>query len=399
MSVKPPLQLILARVEADKEGVPFQEAAERAFKGGSFIGGYLAGGDDLGVETKSFSNAPSGLEPSRLLDAACHTVFVPIIGNEGLKDDQFLNWVTDCWSQVQASDRRHSFILLALEEGVGERLRNVRQGLGDVQCLAPQQLGETAIRCGYFGLRVLQEARRVIAPQVADSSTEAFLRIFISHAKLDGLPLAQALKHQIETTVWLSSFYDARDLTQESDWKAALREADCSSVLVILRTDAYEQRFWCRQEVLWAEQVAAPTVLVDARPGLAYPGCDLGLERMPYVRIPDGNLVRVLYAAVREGLRYLLFQRRVQELRAAGYIPNTSLLRTFSYAPSMLALLTACTEIRASAEYQMDKTATILYPDPPLRTGAYEAANALVNQLVPGVFLGTPATAVARSTQ
>jgi hypothetical protein len=36
--------------------------------------------------------------------------------------------------------------------------------------------------------------------------------LFISHAKMDGLPLAQALNYQIKSIGWLCSFYDADDL-------------------------------------------------------------------------------------------------------------------------------------------------------------------------------------------
>jgi len=120
-------------------------------------------------------------------------------------------------------------------------------------------------------------------------------------------------------------------------------------------------------------------------------GSELPLERMPSIRIPDGNLLRILHAALREGLRYLLFQRRVEQMKAEGIVPKSGKLRVFSYPPSMAALLRACRELAAVSSVTADSN-LILYPDPPLRTGLYEAANALVAANAPGVRLLTPET-------
>lgn len=78
----------------------------------------------------------------------------------------------------------------------------------------------------------------------------------------------------------------------------------------MLRTEVYEGRYWCKQEVLWADEYATPAVLVEARTGLDHPAGGLPFDRVPSVRIPDGNLLRILFLALREGLRFLLFMRR-----------------------------------------------------------------------------------------
>lgn len=48
------------------------------------------------------------------------------------------------------------------------------------------------------------------------------LKLFIGHAKMDGLPLARALKYQIDELRWLPKFYDADDLPPGCDWQAEL---------------------------------------------------------------------------------------------------------------------------------------------------------------------------------
>jgi hypothetical protein len=57
-------------------------------------------------------------------------------------------------------------------------------------------------------------------------------------------------------------------------------------------------------------------------------------------------------------------------------------LRVFSFQPSMSALLQAC---RSLSDFTEPATTPrwILYPDPPLRSGLYEAAQALVQSYAP----------------
>jgi hypothetical protein len=222
-----------------------------------------------------------------------------------------------------------------------------------------------------------------------------YLRIFISHAKMDGLPLAHALKHQIEILGWLQDFYDVDDLPAGCDWQKELEEGVGSSLIVMLRTEVYESRAWCKQEVLWADEYATPAVLVEARTGLSHPAGMLPFDRVPTVRIPDGNLVRILFLALREGLRFLHFVRRVEQMKQDGSLPSRVELRVFSFAPSMSALLRACRALADSKE-PVTTPRLILYPDPTLRAGTYEAAQALVASYAPtGTRLVTPNTLAA----
>jgi hypothetical protein len=397
MTSKPPLQLILLRHKLDQDERQFEEAVRRAFEGGIAIGGYLASGEDLGVEFRQFDQAPT-LQGSvdELIDAASHTILVAIPGDAFCLESGLMEFLESCWLYIRRSSGKHRILLLTSDERRAKHIRDKRPLLGPIQAISAEHLGERVIRPALFALRTLHEARLVLASVVAPkeigvNGAPGFLRLFISHAKLDGLPLAQALKHQIDQLPWLRSFYDARDLLGETDWENALEVAAMSSLLIILRTDAYEQRPWCQKEALWAEETAAPTVLVEARPGLAYPAGILPLERMPSVRIPDGNLLRILYAALRESLRHLLFQRRILEMQTLGLIPLSPSIRVFSYPPGMTTLIRACQELLSHGS----GASLIVYPDPPLRRGQYEAASALVASIAPNVKLVTPETLAA----
>lgn len=386
MATKPPLQIIIVRHKDDAESLELEVAVERAFKGGAHTGGYVASGEDLGMELRKFNDAPvlqSSVEAC--MDATCHTVVVALAGPYLLGNKPLLNLVTDAWAHARQSQGAHTVLIVVPDDKFGADLRKTAPALASNQMVSLEQLGESALRPVLAAIRALHEARKGLAKALVSGPHPAFLTIFISHAKIDGLPLARSLKHLVDEIPWLKSFYDARDLAAESDWQTALESAATSSMLVILRTDIYEHRYWCQKEALWAEETAAPTVLVEARPGLSYAAGELPLERMPSVRIPDGNLFRVLNAALRESLRYLLFQRKIREMRLSGIIPPSKEVIAFSYPPSMAALLRACQRLTTT-------DGLIIYPDPPLRRGVYEAANALVRSMVPGAKLLTPST-------
>ncbi len=392
-----PLQLVLFRHKDDLDVLPYEEAITSAFQGGKEAGGYLATGEDLGIQLEVFTTTPK-LTVRETLDSFCHTLTLVLVDSTLLaKGDHALwNWLSDCWLHTAASNGRHKMIVVAMDERVGRQFANNGLGLGNIQLLHAHDLGERAIRPATLALRTLHECRILLAAALPrhNDTKQGYLRLFISHAKMDGLPLAYALKHQIELLGWLKGFYDVDDLPAGSDWQEELEHGVGSSLIVILRTEGYDSRPWCQQEVLWADEYATPAVHVDARTSLNHPAGMLPLDRIPTVRIPDGNLVRILFLALREGLRFLYFIRRVEQMKLDGDLPAPLELRVFAFQPSMSALLRACHSWENSKE-PATTPRIILYPDPTLRRGTYEAASALVTKCIPGARLVTPQTLAA----
>jgi hypothetical protein len=393
-----PLQILVFRHPDDTEVEPYQKALIRAFQGGIEAGNYLATGDDLGIQMQEFSTAPP-LAADQLLDTFCHTVTV-VFGDRALLekgDDAVWDWLADCWNKTRSSNGRHAMLAIAMEERAARSYSAKRAPLGSHQLLQVANLGEDAIRPTMLALRVLHECRLRLAESLPEvpGETPGFLRLFISHAKIDGLPLAHALKHQIATIGWLKAFYDADDLPSGCDWQKELERGVGSSLIIMLRTEVYEGRYWCKQEVLWADEYATPAVLVEARTGLDHPAGGLPFDRVPSVRIPDGNLLRILFLALREGLRFLLFMRRAEQMKLDGDLPTPHELRIFSFPPSMSALLRAC-RVLVDSNVPATTPCFILYPDPPLRAGSFEAAAELVAAYAPsGTRLVTPNTLAA----
>jgi hypothetical protein len=400
MAATAPLQILLFLHPDDLDVVRYEDAVVCALQGGKEAGEYLATGDDLGIQLEVFADAPSRTAPE-VFGAFCHTLAIVFIDRALLDKTttSFWDWLVHCWQYVDASDGQHALLAVAMDERIGHAFIKKRAELESLQLLQTYGLGEFAIRPAMLALRVLHECRVLLAnalPTIGGQKP-GFLRLFISHAKMDGLPLAHALKHQIEALDWLEDFYDADDLPSGRNWQRELERGVGSSLIIMLRTEGYDGRHWCKQEVLWADEYATPAVLVEARTNLNHPAGILPFERVPTVRIPDGNLLRILFLALREGLRFVYFSRRVEEMKKNGTLPTPLDLRVFSFQPSMSALLRACHSLTESKEPSTTPR-LILYPDPPLRAGLSEAAHALVAAYAPrGTLLATPNTLAATS--
>lgn len=390
-----PLQVLLFRHPDDTDVAPLEDAVVRAFQGGKDAANYLGTGVDLGVQLEVFDKTPP-LPPPQKLDAFCHTLVIVLVDRNLLdkSTDLVQQWLAACWKHVDGSNGRHRMLAIPMEERLGMRF-SATPGLELLQVRPVQDFGEYALRPTMLALLALHEARLLLARPLQGGQQRGcpngFLRFFISHAKIDGLPLAQSLRHQIKSIKWLETFYDADDLPPGENWKLALEQGVGSSLIIMLRTEVYESRFWCQQEVLWADQYCTPAIMVEARTALNHAASVLPFSRLPIARIPDGNLMRVLSMALREGVRFLLFARSVEKMKEDKVLPPPVELRAFSYPPSMRALLHACQSL-AGAGLPPGTKQYIIYPDPPLGLGELEAAQALVEKYAPQAKLVTPQT-------
>ena len=398
MTATAPLQILLFRHPDDSETAPLEDAIVRAFQGGKDATTYLATGADLGVKVQPFTKVPD-IPAKDKLDATCHTLTLVLVGPAlqtqlEVSAEPLRQWLADCWDHVDKPEERHRMLAIPLEESLARRFSQL-PGLDLLQVRAIQEFGEFALRSTMLGLLALHEARLLLARALQDPEQtcglpNGHLRFFISHAKIDGLPLAQALRYQIKSINWLQTFYDADDLPSGSNWKRLLEKGVASSLIIALRTEIYDSRYWCQQELLWSDQYCTPAVLVDARTALNHEASTLPFARLPIARVPDGNLMRIFSMAMREGVRFLLFARSVEELKRSGALRQPVELRVFSYPPSMRALLYACRSL--AAKLQPGTKQYIIYPDPTLGEGEYEAAQTLVAQFAPNAKLVTPQT-------
>jgi hypothetical protein len=210
-------------------------------------------------------------------------------------------------AQRLEADAGGRFQVLAF--GSDEAVQRLPKRLREFQVLESSALGENRLRPHVLALLALHRARLLLGR----SPEKNALKLFISHAKADGIFFADALRTAIERVKELQGWYDADDITSGSKWRDMLRTSASNNVFIALRTEAYSESIYCREEFECALEYGVPIVVVDA---LMYPEigpAPLPFAAMPTVRIPDGNTHRVLVAALREHLRVLLVETQVTE--------------------------------------------------------------------------------------
>lgn len=319
--------------------------------------------------------------PPEDLEKALHTLVIVVVSHDLVGDDAAVDALEKIALAINNSNKRHAMIALGGSERDLSDLRNKPQAaaLKIPQAWSVEKLGEYALRPAYAGILALSKAHELLENDPAlpaGSRGAGRARFFISHAKLDGVSLAQSLSYTIDQLGWLGKFYDAKDIQPGDNFQEVLEHGVLGSMLLILRTDIYDLRFWCRQEVMWAEAYDRPALLVDARAELLNRASVLGFTGIPGVRIPDGNLVRVLVEALREWVRIGILQRRFTEALKTQK-NGAQQTRLLSRAPSLTSLTAA---VRGLKDEKVDRQAPvqIVHAEPPLETNYQSAAQELI---------------------
>jgi hypothetical protein len=199
--------------------------------------------------------------------------------------------------------------------------------------------------------RLLRQLTEVIGRQLAarlaasaDGAHEP-LTIFLSHAKRDGVEVAEAVRSTIQNSGRLRAFFDDSDLPVGHAFAAELERAAVtgSAAMMAVVSDAYAARPWCRREVALARKprrdpAAAccwwiqPVLVVDAltsTPSRSIP--ELGNATV--VRwSPERTLetVDLLMLEVLLGSYHRLRARRIKEEKGRQVISWTPDLPTLS---------------------------------------------------------------------
>jgi hypothetical protein len=311
------------------------------------------------------------------LEKALHTLVVLLVTPALADDDPVVTRLEEIAVAVKNSAKRHGFLVLGTSEEALSALRAKPQAdaLKQPQGWSVEKLGEYALRPAYAAMLALNKAHQLLERDPATPPATAGAgkaRFFISHAKLDGLPLAHSLSHTIEQLPWLGQFYDAKDIQSGDDFKEVLEYGVLGSMLLILRTDIYDLRFWCRQEVMWAEAYDRPALLVDARAELLNRASVLGFTGIPGVRM--------IMEASREWVRIGILRRRFIEVVNSNATLQTD-AELLSRPPSLTSLAEAIKRLRSKA--QKDSPVRVVHAEPPLETNHHNAAQDLIKGSFP----------------
>ncbi|WP_265595554.1 hypothetical protein [Verrucomicrobium sp. BvORR106] len=270
------------------------------------------------------------------------------------------------WRKLADAEDHVSVLFVSLSsDQVPEAVGEARWG--KIEALGLKELDERDLRQDLLTLHTMQMAICLLFKKVRTVPGNSRgvrpkrPKIFFSHAKKDGVPLAKSVKNWLKGLKGFKSFYDTDDLDLTGDISKQLKSAVAGSIVVALRTEVYDSRYWCQKEVYWAEMYNRPLVTVDARWNVQHGPAVIGLDGSPSVRIPDGSITRILLAAMKEGLRIGLFDSRVE--LAAVQNGNRVKYEKISRYPTLASL--------AGAIERLNKGKTrapgfLVYPNPAL---------------------------------
>lgn len=241
--------------------------------------------------------------------------------------------------------------------------------------------------------RLMHELCRLLMNQSRASADQngclspAPVKLFISHAKKDGEHLADSIRSYVNQHLALKTFFDAVDIAPGYRFDREIDAHLKNAALLILLTDAYASRPWCRREVIRAKQLDRPMLAINAvKQGEERSFPYLG--NIPTIRWdpdqtppnPPNNTPQMqstFNRMLREVLKHVYLKRHFENLADLFFNPSDTLL--FSRPPELITLLNL-------KQKTQSRPKRLLYPDPPLGD---EELNVLT-QFAPDLHLTTP---------
>lgn len=326
---------------------------------------------------------PGGKAPPPIaVDAARHTAIIVLVDPEMVAAEGWDNYVEELWQQAGAAPERHRLFPVAFDNTAFK----LSPKIGKINFIRLQGQSSKA-GPGFLLNRLTNELGRLLTQRPTLATVEAKqskggspprMRLFISHAKLDGEKTAIVLRNYVHKNLALDTFFDAVDIAAGHDFEAEINAGIDTAAFVVVHTDAYASRVWCQHEVIRAKRLGQPIVVIHA--------IEEGEARsFPYIgNVPTirwrakepARLEAVVCLVLREVLRTEYFQQHFDDLKQLFGAPET--VRALPRAPELLT----CLALRAESK----KVPYFVYPDPPLAKQELD----LLTELDPNLRLTTP---------
>lgn len=199
-----------------------------------------------------------------------------------------------------------------------------------------------------YGIRRISEANSYL-------NSPSPVKLFISHAKTDGLAIAENINSFIQNDTPLDTFFDSNSITVGYDFENEIKRDIDGSVLLVVHSDKYSTREWCRKEILIAKRYNRPIVILN----ILEEGEDRGFPYMSNVRTirisDDMNFEKIITKTLIETLKFKYQSWYISYLiKAFGMDINNKII--LSNPPELLSL----------AHIEPNYKGDIIYPDPPL---------------------------------
>lgn len=189
------------------------------------------------------------------------------------------------------------------------------------------------------------------------------LKVFISHSKRDedaiGKKRAELLRNYLHSTTKLNSFFDANDILDGENFGEKIKESIKNSIFVIVHSDTYSEREWCRIEVLESKYKRIPSIRIDCTThycNRVFPY----MANIPSVRF-NNNWEEVIALMLRTTLDWYYQKKYLSNLKRAFSDKNIEIEET---VPELFSIF-----------YHHKDHTSILYPEPPVGKEEIELFN------------------------
>lgn len=210
---------------------------------------------------------------------------------------------------------------------------------------------------------------------IAGNEDKKQLAVFISHSKKDkgnlGEEMAKDVRNFLGSDTKLNSFFDVHDILDGYKFESQIVEHIKNSVLLILFTDTYSMREWCRIEALTAKKNEIPIVAV-------YMLRERVDRTFPYI----GNVPSIVFDGDWRKIINLLLRTSLDqsyEKELLNSIDKDKSLEVLPYSPEAYNL----SHIKSS-------TCKILYPEPPLGNEEIEVLQDICKNMGRDISFTTP---------
>ena len=291
---------------------------------------------------------PCALLSTHPLQAAERSVVVILADDNMAIDSAWCTMVANTWEGCATSAHRCvPFQLTDNAWPLDTRLRGVNFGRAHVY--SPEELN----RRNAFVVRriVIELCRYMMNLEAHKECCEAPVKLFLSHTKLDiAAPpqVARELIKYLSEDQPVEAWVDSGDIATGSEFGKAIENGVKRTSLLVVLTDQYASREWCREEVILAKEHQRPVAVIDALNKFE-------IRSLPFL----GNVPWLRWNGDPQACVDLLLKETLRTLHAEAVLNSFRQKDDFIFTRTL--------ELASLVNLPAGKTA--LYPDPPLGLG------------------------------
>jgi hypothetical protein len=299
------------------------------------------------VPTVFCPNSADGKPPPQLnFGLAQRNVVVVLSDDQLLIEKEWCRFVADVWQSCDGT--ASGFLALQLSVNawpLDDRLETVHFTPA-YQTSSPEE------RLALVTRRIVVELCRFLRTlKIGTDSPKAPVRLFLSHTKMDFDTEPKVTKQFIAALTAgqpIEAWVDSGKIDSGSEFDREITSGVRDASLLVVLTDHYATREWCREEVMLAKEHGRPIAVVDCLSKYEVRSFPF-VANVPRIRW-DGNPQAGIDLLLKETLRTLLHLETLTRVQQPGDL-------LFSRPPELATLLGIAADT------------SVLYPDPPLGVG------------------------------